>query len=51
LLERLKILLVCAFLTEIGLNKDKLTPLLDNIKWKLFGHLANWRDEEPIASH
>lgn len=50
--ERLKILLVCSFLIEVGFDKDKLSTLLDNIKWKLFYHLANWRDEETKkASH
>ncbi len=50
--ERLKILLVCSFLIEVGFNKDNLSLLLDNIKWKLFNHLANWRgDEEKKASH
>ena len=50
--ERLKILLVCSFLIEVGFDKDKLSLLLDNIKWKLFNHLASWRDdEEKKASH
>jgi hypothetical protein len=50
--ERLKILLVCSFLEEVGFNKDNLSMLLDNIKWKLFNHLANWRDDEnKKASH
>lgn len=50
--ERLKILLVCSFLIEVGFDKDKLTTLLENIKWKLFNHLANWRnDEAKKASH
>lgn len=44
--ERLKILLVCSFLIEVGFDKDKLSLHLDNIKWKLFNHLANWRDNE-----
>lgn len=44
--ERLKILLVCSFLNEVGFEKDKLSLLLDNIKWKLFNHLANWRDDK-----
>jgi hypothetical protein len=44
--ERLKILLVCSFLIEIGFDKDKLSSLLDNVKWQLFNHLANWRDKE-----
>lgn len=44
--ERLKILLVCAFLMEVGFNKELLTTCLDNIKWRKFNHLANWRDEK-----
>lgn len=44
--ERLKILLVCSFLIEIGFDRDNLSTYLDNIKWRLFSHLANWRDEE-----
>lgn len=50
--ERLKILLVCSFLIEVGFDKTNLSTCLDNIKWKLFNHLANWRnDEEEKASH
>lgn len=50
--ERLKILLVCSFLIEIGFENEKLSTLLDNIKWKLFNHLANWREDEiKKASH
>lgn len=44
--ERLKILLVYSFLIEVGFEKDKLSTLLDNVKWELFNHLANWRDDE-----
>lgn len=44
--ERLKILLVCSFLIEVGFEKDKLSTLLDNTKWKLFNYLANWRDDD-----
>lgn len=43
--ERLKILLVCSFLTEVGFEKDLLKKTLDNIKWRMFNHLADWRDE------
>lgn len=39
--EKLKILLVCSFLIEVGFDKNKLETLLGNIKWKLFNHLAN----------
>jgi hypothetical protein len=42
--ERLKILLVCSFLIEIGLDKDVLSSSLDYQKWRLFNHLANWRE-------
>ncbi len=44
--ERLKILLVCSFLIEVGFDRDNLSSTLDNVKWRLFNHLANWRDEE-----
>ncbi|MBF9251988.1 hypothetical protein I2I11_01650 [Pontibacter sp. 172403-2] len=44
--ERLKILLVCSFLEEIGLPKDKLALSLDKLKWILFNHLTNWREEK-----
>lgn len=44
--EKLKILLVCSFLIEIGFDRNNLSIYLDKIKWKLFSHLANWRDEE-----
>ncbi len=40
--EKLKILLVCAILMEIGFTKEKLTKLLDNIKWRNFNHIADW---------
>jgi hypothetical protein len=50
--ERLKILLVCSFLIEVGFDKTNLSSCLDNIKWKLFNHLANWKgEEEKKASH
>lgn len=44
--EKLKILLVCAFLIEIGFDKELITRNLDNVKWRLFNHLANWRDDK-----
>jgi hypothetical protein len=44
--ERLKILLVCAFLIEIGFDKELISRNLDNVKWRLFNHLANWRDDK-----
>ncbi|MBP0905323.1 HEPN domain-containing protein [Mariniflexile gromovii] len=40
--EKLKLLLVCAFLMESGFKKKELSTLLDNVKWILFNHLANW---------
>jgi len=43
LTEKLKVLLVCAFLIEVGFTKEKLTKLLDNVKWKFFNHLADWK--------
>ena len=42
--ERLKILLACSFLMEVGFDKDKLSSYLDNVKWTLFNHLVNWRE-------
>lgn len=44
--ERLKILLVCAFLIEIEIDKDILAKSLDNLKSRLFNHLASWHDYE-----
>ena len=41
--EKLKVLLVCAILMEVGFTKEKLTKLLDNIKWKNFNHIADWK--------
>lgn len=43
--ERLKVLLVCSFLTESGFDKAKLSIFLDNIKWKNFNHLADWKTD------
>lgn len=40
--ERLKILLVCSFLMEVGFDRHKLSTYLDKIKWIHFNHLANW---------
>ena len=44
--EKLKILLVCAFMIEIGFNKELVSRNLDIVKWRLFNHLANWRDDK-----
>ena len=44
--EKLKILLVCSFLMEIGFTKGELTKFLDNVKYTLFNHLYTWRDEQ-----
>lgn len=44
--ERLKILLVCTFMIEIGFDKELITRNLDNVKWRLFNHLADWRDDK-----
>lgn len=41
--ERLKILLVCSFLIEAGFKKAELGKSLENVKWRLFNHLANWK--------
>ncbi len=46
LTEKLKILLVCAFLMEVGFKNNQLTEFLDNVKWRLFNHLADWKDEK-----
>ena len=43
--ERLKILLVCSFLMEVGLTKDELSKSMDNLKWKLFSQVADWSEE------
>ncbi|MFW5983443.1 MAG: HEPN domain-containing protein [bacterium] len=45
LTEKLKALLVCAFLMEIGFTKIKLEELLDNVKWRFFNHLVDWKNE------
>lgn len=44
--EKLKILLVCSFLIEVGFDRDKLSKSLDSIKWRHFNHLANWKDDK-----
>ncbi len=44
--ERLKILLVCSFLMEIGILAEELSSSMNNLKWKLFYHLADWRNDE-----
>ncbi len=43
--ERLKILLVCSFLMEVGLTSEELSKSMNNVKWKLFSHLADWSEE------
>ncbi len=43
--ERLKILLVCSFLIEAGFDKNNLSILLDNVKWKNFNHLVDWKTD------
>lgn len=40
LTEKLKMLLVSAFLHEIGLQKDKISELFENAKYQLFEHLT-----------
>lgn len=40
LTEKLKMLLVSAFLHEIGLSKDKVSELFENAKYQLFEHLT-----------
>lgn len=42
--ERLKILLVWAFLVEVGFDNELLSSCIDNVKWSKFNHLANWRE-------
>lgn len=42
--EKMKILLVCSFLMEIGLSREELSKSMYNLKWKLFAHLADWRE-------
>ena len=39
--EKLKLLLVCSFLLEIGFDDKELSKLLDNVEWRLFNHLLN----------
>ncbi len=43
--ERLKILLTCAFLMEIGFTRENIVTNLDWVKWRNFNHLANWKEE------
>jgi hypothetical protein len=40
--EKLKILLACAFLIEVGFDREKLGKLVDNSKRMLFPHQAKW---------
>ena len=42
LTEKLKILLVCAFLLEVGFSKEKLEKLLEQNKYRFFNHLVKW---------
>lgn len=46
--ERLKILLVCSFLVEIGFDKNSLATFLDKVKYRLFNHLADWRENDKL---
>lgn len=39
--ERLKILLICSFLIELGFDQDNLAKQIDKIKWLLFNHLLD----------
>jgi len=48
--ERMKILLVCGFLMEIGLTKEELSKSMNDLKWKLFSHLANWKEPKETDS-
>jgi hypothetical protein len=40
--EKLKLLLACSFLMEVGITKEELSMSLENVKWTLFNHLASW---------
>lgn len=42
LTEKLKIILVCTFLIEVGFNNEKLKNLLEQNKYRFFNHLAKW---------
>ena len=42
LAQKLKIVLVCAFLLETGFEKDTLNQMLDDKKHRFFHFLANW---------
>ncbi|HNQ69534.1 MAG TPA: hypothetical protein PLM04_08300 [Paludibacteraceae bacterium] len=42
LTQKLKIVLVCAFLLEIGFDKNILNQMLDDRKHRFFHNLANW---------
>lgn len=48
--ERLKILLVCAFLMEAGITKEMIVSYLERIKWRKFNHLVDWSKEESKAN-
>lgn len=40
--EKLKIVLVCAFLLEVGFDKEKLKYQLEQNKYRFFNHLVKW---------
>jgi hypothetical protein len=42
LTEKLKIVLVCAFLIEVGFDNEKLKSLLEQNKHRFFNHLVKW---------
>lgn len=42
LTEKLKVLLVCTFLIEVGFDKVKLETLLEQNKYRFFNHLTKW---------
>lgn len=42
LTEKLKIVLVCAFLIEVGFDNEKLKKLLEQNKHRFFHHLVKW---------
>jgi hypothetical protein len=42
LTEKLKIVLVCTFLIEVGFDNEKLKKLLEQNKHRFFNHLVKW---------
>lgn len=42
LTEKLKIVLVCTFLIEVGFDNEKLKKLLEQNKYRFFNHLVKW---------